>query len=114
MPIFETREPSAEVQRQLGMANSQLALYARDLKRIVDAERKKNRELAEAHARLRLLEQLKTDFLAFISHELRTPLNVVAAIDLFDTHQNAGEQAEVIDLIRKRYEPSGLIRKELE
>jgi hypothetical protein len=41
MPIFETREPSAEVQRQLGMANSQLALYARDLKRIVDAECKK-------------------------------------------------------------------------
>ncbi len=43
MPIFETREPSAEVQRQLRMANSQLALYARDLKRIVEAECKKPR-----------------------------------------------------------------------
>jgi hypothetical protein len=31
MPIFESPEPSAEVQRQLEMANSQLALYARDL-----------------------------------------------------------------------------------
>jgi signal transduction histidine kinase len=52
----------------------------------------KNRELAETHARLRLLEQLKTDFLAFISHELRTPLNAVAAIDLLHTHQNGGSR----------------------
>jgi len=34
-------EPTAEVQRQLDLASSQLALYVRDLKRIVEAERQK-------------------------------------------------------------------------
>ena len=34
-------EPTADIQRQLDMATSQLALYARDLKRMVDAERQR-------------------------------------------------------------------------
>ena len=59
----------ADVQRQLEMANSQLALYARDLKRIVDAEREKASALEQANARLQLLDRLKTDFLSFISHD---------------------------------------------
>ncbi len=41
MPILEGPEPSAEVQRQLERANSQLALYARDLKRLATLNAKK-------------------------------------------------------------------------
>jgi signal transduction histidine kinase len=36
-----------------------------------------NRELAESHARLRELDQLKSDFLGNVSHELRTPLAAI-------------------------------------
>jgi signal transduction histidine kinase len=115
MPIFESPEPSAEVQRQLEMANSQLALYARDLKRLADAERQKARELAAANARLQILDRLKTEFLAFISHELRTPLFAMTAVDMLDPHGDPTEQAEVIGLIRSGYERlEGFIQKGLE
>jgi signal transduction histidine kinase len=36
---------------------------------------RRTRELAEAHARLAIQDQAKSDFLSLISHELRTPLN---------------------------------------
>jgi len=35
----------------------------------------RTRELAEAHSRLKILDQSKSDFLQLISHEFRTPLN---------------------------------------
>jgi len=35
----------------------------------------RSRQLAEAHARLAILDEAKTEFLHLISHELRTPLN---------------------------------------
>jgi signal transduction histidine kinase len=115
MPILEGPEPSAEVQRQLEMANSQLALYVRDLKRLADAERQKARELAAANARLQILARLKTDFLTFISHELRTPLFAMTAVDMLDPHSDPKEQAEVIGLIRSGYERlEGFIQKGLE
>jgi signal transduction histidine kinase len=96
-------EPTAEVERQLASANSQLALYARDLKRLVDAERQHAQELAYANARLQILDRLKTDFLTFISHELRTPLNHLAAFELLDPQGDSQDQAEVIDIIRRGY-----------
>jgi signal transduction histidine kinase len=115
MPIPEGPEPSAEVQRQLEMANSQLALYARDLKRLADAERQKARELAAANARLQILDRLKTEFLTFISHELRTPLFAMTAVDMLDPHGDPKEQAEVIGLIRSGDERlEGFIQKGLE
>ncbi len=42
----------ADVQRQLEMANSQLALYARDLKRLLERERHKAHALAAAHQQI--------------------------------------------------------------
>ena len=108
-------ELTTEVQKQLDTSNSQLALYARDLKRIVDVERQKSRALAEANARLQILDQLKTDFLSFISHELRTPLNVISAIDMVDPHGDPQEQREVICIIRRGYQQlENFIEKGLE
>lgn len=101
MSSSETLEPTAEVQRQLELANSQLALYARDLKRIVDAERQKARELAQANTRLQILDRLKTHFLSFISHELRTPLNGIGAIALLNPQADPKEQTSMIALIRR-------------
>ncbi len=100
---FDLPEVTAEVQQQLNTPSSQLALYARDLKRIVDAERQKAQELVEANARLHILDQLKTDFLSFISHELRTPLNAFSAVDIFEPHSDPKEQAEVLGIIRRGY-----------
>ncbi|MEW6297785.1 MAG: HAMP domain-containing sensor histidine kinase, partial [Thermodesulfobacteriota bacterium] len=115
MRTTDVPEPTAEVQRQLDAANSQLALYARDLKRAVDAARQSARELAQANARLQILDRLKTDFLSFISHELRTPLNVMVAVDLLDPHADPKEQAEVIGFIRGAYERlNGFVQRGLE
>lgn len=89
---------------ELHMAHSQLALYARDLKRAVDAERRKTRELAEANRRLQHLDRLKDDFLIFISHELRTPLVGMSAISMAQPGGDPQTQALLIELIRHGYE----------
>lgn len=93
----------------------QLALYARDLARMVDAERERSRELAEANARLQVLDQIKSDFLTFISHELRTPLALMGAFDLYETESDPGERAHVTEIIRAGYERlNGFVTRGLE
>lgn len=52
MPPSDGPSPSPEVQRQLNAARSQLALYARDLKRLLEQEGKKRRALAAANQQL--------------------------------------------------------------
>jgi two-component system, sensor histidine kinase LadS len=99
----EDPSPADDVQRQLDLAHAQLLQYANDLKRLLDAERRKAQELAEAHARLQLLDQLKTDFLTFIAHELRTPLSHMNVVDLFDPQGEPQEQAELLDMMRHGY-----------
>lgn len=92
------------IQVQLDRIHSQMTLYARDLKRMVDAERQKARALAEANARLAILDRLKTDFLAFIAHELRTPLSGMLVVDLLDPHGDPQSLTEMIDILRHGYE----------
>lgn len=96
-------------------ADGQLALYARDLARMVDAERERSRELAEANARLQLVDQIKSDFLTFISHELRTPLALMGAFDLYEMEVEPTERARVATIIRAGYERlNGFVARGLE
>lgn len=61
MSTSKLPEPSAEVQRQLELANAQLALYARDFKRLLERERTKTRELAAVYQQLHAFaKDLKT------------------------------------------------------
>jgi two-component system, chemotaxis family, CheB/CheR fusion protein len=95
---------SPNLLEQLERADSQLALYARDLRRTIDAEKQRARQLAEANERLKSLDRLKTDFLTFISHELRTPLSIMAMVAEVDPQAKAEELAWQLDIIRNGYE----------
>lgn len=104
-----------DAQAKIDRIQSQMALYARDLKRMVDAERQKTQELAEANARLAILDRLKTDFLAFIAHELRTPLSGMVVLDLLDPHSDPQTLAEMIEILRRGYERlEGFVEKGLQ
>ena len=93
-----------DLEKRLEKADSQLVLYARDLRKVVEAEKEKARQLAEANARLSKLNRLKSDFLSFISHELRTPLNAMGVIDLLNPSADPTEQAELIGMLRIGYQ----------
>lgn len=64
----------------------------------------RTRELAEAHARLKILDQAKTDFLNLISHELRTPLNGLLGVGdiLFDESSPDSELRDMFERSRRR------------
>jgi signal transduction histidine kinase len=82
---------------------------------MVDAERERSHELAEANARLQLLDQIKSDFLTFISHELRTPLALMGAFDLYEGETDPTERARVTAIIRAGYERlNGFVTRGLE
>lgn len=114
-PEAAVAAPVAPVPASEAPSSGQLALYARDLARMVDAERERSRELAEANARLQLLDQIKSDFLTFISHELRTPLALMGAFDLYETEADPAERARVTEIIRAGYERlNGFVTRGLE
>src|ERR1700730_14790421 len=71
---FQVEEVLARVETHLDLHRLQQALELQNvgLEEIVAS---RTRELAEAHARLTILDQAKSHFLSLISHELRTPLN---------------------------------------
>jgi two-component system sensor histidine kinase/response regulator len=76
---FQVDEVQARVETHLGLHRLRRALQAqKDLLEVIVESR--TRELSEAHARLTILDQAKTEFLNLISHELRTPLNGLIGI----------------------------------
>ena len=78
-------------------------LQAAELERAYRASSAQALELAAANERLRLLDQLKDDFLTFVSHELRTPLTVLSAVEYLDAGGRP-DQAEIVKVLRSGYE----------
>jgi len=62
-----------------------------DISLIVESEK----QLREANERVRIADQLKTEFLTNVGHEIRTPLNAVIGISDLLIHKNFSD--EVID-----------------
>lgn len=71
---FQFAEVQARVETHLQLHRLRQALeqHNQDLEELV---RRRTRQLVEAHARLKILDQSKSDFLRLICHEFRTPLN---------------------------------------
>ena len=76
---FEFEEVYARVETHLKLHDLQQALKLQN-DHLEEAVALRTRELAEAHARLAVLDQAKGDFLKVISHEFRTPLNGVLGL----------------------------------
>ncbi len=111
-----SQHPPSDTALQLERTQAQLVRYARDLKRTVDAERQKTKQLAEANARLRTLDTLKTNVLTFIGHELRTPLSIMSlALDFLASQSSTEEQAQSLAWLSSGYERlHGLTEKGIE
>ena len=71
---FQFEEVHARVETHLKLHQLQKLLELRN-ERLDEAVAARTRELADANARLTILDRSKDDFLRLISHEFRTPLN---------------------------------------
>jgi len=115
MKSAEKTDYTSELEQKLAAADSQLSLYARDLREACDLQRALSRELAVANEHLKVLDRLKTDFLTFISHELRTPLSAMSIITALSSTSDPREQAELLEIVQNGYARlNGFIVKGLE
>jgi two-component system sensor histidine kinase/response regulator len=85
------------LQRELQAQNEQLEAIV--------AER--NRQLVEAHSRLKIFDRAKSEFLSLISHEFRTPLNGLVGVaelvlDGFFSSPEHDELREMFESSRRR------------
>ena len=90
----ETHSQLHQLQRSLRQHNGQLE----------ELVCSRTRELAEAHSRLKILDQAKTDFLSLIAHEFRTPLNGLLGVGdllLDDAHPDS-ELRDMFERSRRR------------
>jgi len=81
-----------------------IELHNTHLEQMVDS---RTRELTEAHRRLAILDEAKSDFLKLISHEFRTPLNGLLGtseliLDELGSKPDSGELREMLRLSRSR------------
>lgn len=99
---FQLAEVQARVETHLELHRLQRALEQHN-DHLEETVRSRTRELAEAHARLKILDQSKSDFLHLISHEFRTPLNGLLGVTeiILEESRSAGEAD-----LREAYEQS--------
>lgn len=94
---FQPEELDARVATHLALRHLQTKLEEQNhhLDQLV---RQKSQELIEAHDRLAISGQAKSEFLQLISHEFRTPTNGVLGIAdlIFDCFPEGNEEAEVL------------------
>ncbi len=76
---FQFEDVEARVLVHLRLCQLQAELAGQNA-RLEVTVRQRTQQLADAHARLAVLDQAKSDFLSIISHELRTPLNVLFGV----------------------------------
>jgi two-component system CheB/CheR fusion protein len=115
MKSAEKTDYTSELEQRLAAADSQLALYARDLREACELQRALSRELAVANELLKIHDRLKTDFLTFISHELRTPLSAMSIVTALGNTSDPHEQAELLEIVQNGYTRlNGFIVKGLE
>lgn len=103
---FQFQEVQARVETHLKLHHLQRELQLQN-ERLEKAVAARTRELAEANARLTILDRSKNEFLNLISHEFRTPLNGLLGVgalileDLPSTTEN-NELREMFDQSRRR------------
>ncbi len=92
-----------EVQARVD-AHSELYRLQKELRRhndrLEELVGERTSELAQANARLRILDKAKTDFLSLISHELRTPIGGILGIGEL-LLQESGGGAELRDMFEQ-------------
>lgn len=98
---FQFEEVKSRVETHLNLHRLQQALE-RHNQQLEDLVRARTHELEEAHGRLRVLDQSKSDFLRLISHELRTPLNGILGISQLALEGSDPELRDLYDQSRRR------------
>lgn len=103
---FQFEEIQVRVEMHLKLHGLKRALKLQN-ERLEEAVAARTRELAEANARLTILDRSKNEFLHLISHELRTPLNGLLGIgelilDGMPSTEENGELQEMFEVSRRR------------
>ncbi len=73
-PVAPRRDRSADL-ATMPIDQDQLVIYARELKKLVERERRERKVLEDAHWQLGEVDRLKTAFLGVVTHELMTPFS---------------------------------------
>jgi DNA-binding response OmpR family regulator len=103
---FQAEEVQARVETHLELHQLQRALKEHN-DHLEEMVQLRTRELADAHARLKILDRSKSDFLNLISHEFRTPLNGLLGVGELLLEESiptsdANELREIFEASRRR------------